>query len=287
MAGRVVDAFDHAEPFYYYLAVLPVMFLPWTLLLVGPVLSGWRSGGWSGRLFADRQLLAVLLAWVVVPLLLFSLASGKLPHYVLPMLPAFALLLAFWLAGREDRLTARSVTLMWGMFGLALALLPWLGDSEVLSLLPGWVSAVGLAIMATGGVLWRARPVMAQSVIVSAVTVTALLLAHLAFAPLRPAFDFAPFVERLGQWQAAGHTLGFVGKYRAEYDFYGRLSEPLVRLGNDGDAVADFCRESVAGIVIERRKGAPPANALATTRLRSKHDVALSCEQFRPAEPPP
>ncbi|MDG4867683.1 glycosyltransferase family 39 protein [Guyparkeria sp. 1SP6A2] len=292
IAGRAVDAFDHAEPFYYYLMMLPVVFLPWTLLFFASLPAGWRGGRLRRveGLFADKWLLVLLLAWVAVPLLLLSLMSGKLPHYILPMLPAIALLTAFWLAGLAGRgvwLTARSITLMWGVLGLALAVLPWLDGSEVLSLLPGWVSAVGLAIMAMAGVLWRARPVMTQSAMVSAGTVTALLLVHLAFVPLRPAFDFAPFAERLGQWQAEGRSLGFVGKYRAEYDFYGRLSEPVVRLSHGGATVEDFCRESVAGIVIERRRGAPPADALATTRFRSKHDVARSCEQFRPAEPPP
>lgn len=292
IAGRAVDAFDHAEPFYYYLMMLPIMFLPWALLFLASLPAGWR-GGWSGRaerLLADKRLLVLLLAWVAVPLFLLSLVSGKLPHYVLPMLPAMALLTAFWLAGLAGRgvwLTARAIMLMWGLLGLALFLLPWLDGNEVLTLLPAWVSGVGLAIMVVAGVLWRARPVMVQSAMISAVTVVALLLVHLAFAPLRPAFDFAPFAERLGQWQAEGRTLGFVGKYRAEYDFYGRLSEPVVRLSHGGAAVEDFCRESVAGIVIERRKGEPPADALASTRFRSKHDVALSCEQRRPAKPPP
>lgn len=295
IAGRAVDAFDHAEPFYYYLLFIPVMFLPWTLLPFASLLTGWRRavGGWSRhveRLLADKRLVVLLLAWVAVPLFLLSLMSGKLPHYALPMLPAMALLTAFWLAdlaGRGVRLTARSILLMWGVVGLALAALPWLDGSEVLTLLPAWVSGVGLAMMAMAGVLWRARPARAQSAMVPTVTVGALLLVHLAFVPLRPAFDFAPFAQRLGQWQAAGHTLGFVGKYRAEYDFYGRLSEPVIQLGNRGIAVEDFCREAVAGIVIERRKEEPPAEALLSTRFRSKHDVALSCERRRPAKPSP
>ena len=94
-AGRMVDSFAHKKPIYWYLAILPPMLLPWLL---------WPSflrAVWSGikTLLArtartpdsGARLLAI---WIVVPFAIFSLFSGKAPHYLLPFLPAIAIVAA-------------------------------------------------------------------------------------------------------------------------------------------------------------------------------------------------
>ena len=80
MAGRAVDAFDHAEPIYYYLWVLPLLFLPWTLMLPGLVRRRWSERRTGHSLWAEPSFGRLLLVWALVPFVLLSLASGKLPH---------------------------------------------------------------------------------------------------------------------------------------------------------------------------------------------------------------
>ena len=60
-------------------------------LLTGPGPRGLNEPD-EGRYASD----AFLLAWVVLPVIFFSLSDSKLPTYILPLLPALALI-----AGRE------------------------------------------------------------------------------------------------------------------------------------------------------------------------------------------
>ena len=74
VVGRVVDAASHIRPFYYYLYQLPGDFLPWTLvwpLAITAVLRARKAGG------DEWHSVRLLVTWVAVPLLLFSLATGK------------------------------------------------------------------------------------------------------------------------------------------------------------------------------------------------------------------
>jgi len=86
--GRAVQAFDHARPFYYYLYAFPATFLPWIVIL--PV-ALWRLRSDGGRTDWPVQL---LLLWSVGLFVFFSAVSGKLVIYLLPLVPALALIVA-------------------------------------------------------------------------------------------------------------------------------------------------------------------------------------------------
>ena len=81
------DGNQHPEPWWYFLPMLPVGALLWTLN-IGKVWSGFRTSLFCGR---GASLCAV---WIALPLLLLSASSGKLPAYILPIFPAFSLLIA-------------------------------------------------------------------------------------------------------------------------------------------------------------------------------------------------
>jgi 4-amino-4-deoxy-L-arabinose transferase-like glycosyltransferase len=84
---RAAGEFGHSEPAWFYLVRLPLLVLPWTVFFAwGLVLAGWRARHEA----AHRPWLALVGAWLVGPLLGFSLASGKQDHYILPILPAAA-----------------------------------------------------------------------------------------------------------------------------------------------------------------------------------------------------
>jgi 4-amino-4-deoxy-L-arabinose transferase-like glycosyltransferase len=86
---RIFDAdYSHAEAFYFYLPVLAIGLLPWSLLV--PLLT-WRS---AARNPARR--FCVIAASVTI--VAFSCASAKLIPYVLPAVPPLAVLIADGLA---------------------------------------------------------------------------------------------------------------------------------------------------------------------------------------------
>jgi 4-amino-4-deoxy-L-arabinose transferase-like glycosyltransferase len=93
---RYADAWHHHEPFWYYLVrVIPVLWLPL------PALLPWLVPRWRQALRVDAArrdtFVAVLLAWVLLVVLFFSLSSGKRGVYVLPAVPALAMAAAPWL----------------------------------------------------------------------------------------------------------------------------------------------------------------------------------------------
>lgn len=92
-AGRALNVMEgHGGPVVYYLLVLLPGLLPWSVF-VGPAL--WDA--WARR--ADEEGGAArkyLMTWAAVYVAFFSLASTKLPNYVLPAYPALCLLLGHW-----------------------------------------------------------------------------------------------------------------------------------------------------------------------------------------------
>ena len=89
--GRfVTDEFDRAQGWYYFVAVLFVGFMPWSLLV--PLFAREAVKKMLRGELADRAV--YLMSWTILPFLFFSISKSKLPHYILPIFPALAMLTA-------------------------------------------------------------------------------------------------------------------------------------------------------------------------------------------------
>jgi len=88
--------YHHKEAFWYYIPVVLLGLIPWTIFVTAALLDSIRAW-WSERrqLFQPENALNVFLViWLIVPGIFFSLSQSKLPGYMLPALPAGTLLLA-------------------------------------------------------------------------------------------------------------------------------------------------------------------------------------------------
>lgn len=93
---RVVN--DHAAPWYFYFLVVLIGFAPLSVYLPIAIaqLQVWRRKFWS-RQPRDKQLGIFAFFWFVTIFLFFTIAVTKLPSYVIPLLPAAAILVGlFW-----------------------------------------------------------------------------------------------------------------------------------------------------------------------------------------------
>ncbi len=80
----------HGGPWYYYILILFLGIFPWSAFI--PWLIPMIKKRWSS--YKDKYKL--LISWILVIFVFFSIASTKLPGYILPTYPAFAILIATW-----------------------------------------------------------------------------------------------------------------------------------------------------------------------------------------------
>ncbi len=185
---------SHGAPPFSYLLLSMASFWPGSLLLVPAIVRGWR------RYEAPPE--RFLLAWLVPAWVFLELVPTKLPHYVLPLFPALALLAAAALADglrtppaswarRFDVL----VRALWAAVSLGLAVLliglPLRFGGRIA--IAGILGAVLLLVL-TGAVLWyRPGP-----------GITTALMATLSVAFAAPAaLDVLPGLDRLWLSRAA------------------------------------------------------------------------------------
>ena len=88
------------QPWYYFVPILLLGMLPWTVLMFDTLLRTWRSSVQQVKAFSPERF---LLVWAVFVYLFFSVSDSKLPSYLLPMFPALALLMGKQLAEMSAR----------------------------------------------------------------------------------------------------------------------------------------------------------------------------------------
>ncbi len=106
---------SHGKPPLFHLAMLPLTFWPASLFL------------WQGGVYAikNRRQRAVkfLLAWIIPTWAFFELMPTKLPQYILPTLPAIALLCALAIEDKSHQSNKflRFLQCLWALLSLSLA----------------------------------------------------------------------------------------------------------------------------------------------------------------------
>ncbi|HEV7397921.1 MAG TPA: glycosyltransferase family 39 protein [Pyrinomonadaceae bacterium] len=91
------NKYQHPQPIYFYLPVLLILTLPWTVFLLDSLI---KARTWNRQIDEVTKITRLFgMAWLVVPVVFFSFSGSKLPAYILPSLSAAALLTG-------DRLTS-------------------------------------------------------------------------------------------------------------------------------------------------------------------------------------
>jgi 4-amino-4-deoxy-L-arabinose transferase-like glycosyltransferase len=226
-ARYLSNKYHHPQPFWFYLAIIPALMLPWSAFLASAI-YGARRWSWRGGDDGLSKLRLFALAWVLFPLLFFSVSGSKLPGYILPALPGAALLagerLASFLRGEVGLRTLRATALL--ILALAVAgILYALKANDVSRLCVAFVVAPPVAVSAYA-LLMRRRREWSVLLIVGVSFLTTLLVAGCALEKasaresvrelLRAAegrgYGASPLlnlhtVERTGEFYAAGRLI--------------------------------------------------------------------------------
>lgn len=250
-AGRIVKSFDHARPFWWYLAVIPPLLLPW---LLWPQL--WRN--MRSKFGLSDGAFRLLAAWVAPAVFVFSLISGKQLHYLLPEFAAFAMLFARVLSDQVDqpvsRLNRALVAAFFAVLCILLLLFPHL--SEVISnpqrfelLDPYWGGALAIMVV----LVWflGARSVGAAVKVIAVCMSGLVLVTHLvAKDKLDQTYDLTPIAIALKGYEDKGYALANFGTYHGQFQFLGRLKTPLAQLGIDYDETTEYIDSTNKGVVV-------------------------------------
>jgi 4-amino-4-deoxy-L-arabinose transferase-like glycosyltransferase len=244
-AGKVVSSQEgHWGVPSYYLRLLPISFWPGSLFIVPAVIYAWMTRHETTTRF--------LVAWLVPMWLFLEFTPTKLPHYVLPLYPALALLCAaaVMAAMRETSAifahwSVKVATGLWAVLTLVLvgALLVYIpaqygtgsGVFVFALILPVLLAAGFAAYFAFRGDGDRAVTAALASGVVLVVAALGAVVPRLDSLMLSP--KAAELAARVGATANQGERLTIAGYTEPSFVF---LAGTKTKLSADGAAAADF-----------------------------------------------
>lgn len=242
-AGRISSSFAHARPWWWFTAMLPLFLFPWFFVPAvwkAAIKAQWRDAG-----------LRLAAVWGLSALFLFSLISGKQVHYLVPDLPAFALIVARLLSpGTTVRPALATVPLLLAAGAAILAGTGLLDLGSATRLLEPVTNllAWGLFMLA---VCWMA---VHRGGLPGAVTLTLGTVLSLNFligvSAIHDVFDTKKIAAIVAPYQEDG--IAYVGRqYNAEFNFAGRLTVPVAEI-LDPAALPAWQADRPNGVIIGR-----------------------------------
>ena len=269
--GRMVNSFAHRQPFWWYLPWLPLCVMPW--LLFGSV---WRGV----RITKIDSPLKFLICWAGGSLLSLSLVSGKQVYYLLPVMPAFALIFARLVTSENGSVTKRDLlfvilgTIGMGALPLIANHIPPLSETGLRDLVADWYA---IPLMACGVALIPFAFQRIESA-VSAVCTAGILFFVIVIVSVKPTmwngFDLRPLAN-----MAASHEGGvaWYGGYHGQLNYLGGIRY-IEEIG-DPQGLSKWLTEHRSGMVIMRL----PRSLVATLKnagIDASNSVPLSSVQI-------
>ena len=246
-ARYVSNKYHHWRPVYYYvyyyLWVIPLLALPWTaffidgLLQATTLLKSTRVP--AGDQPGDRlsRLLVFALAWFLFPLLFFSFANSKLPGYILPVLPAAALIVGerLWRLSSElgkSNWAIRTTAALFLLFAIGSLAYAWrTGDVPVTCV---FLIGVPLCIAGCFALFSRRKPA-ASIVLVAGAILAVMIVALRCAAPEAAELESSKHLLQLADARGYSQTVIY-GMQRSDRtpEFY---AAGRVVYGADGEPI--------------------------------------------------
>ncbi len=226
-ADRMVDSFAHKRPFWWYLPLMPLFLFPW--LLWGTFLQGL----FNHTYIRNETGVRFSFAWIIPVFVAFSLISGKQVHYLLPLFPACALLIARCIENSQTNLRIHllPISIATILLGVIFLGLPYYASTNPshsafwLQSLPAWLGIFTVLL----GLTLHLLPKQSVSITVSQISLFSITLVTVAVYALTTtageAYDMRPISARLKMLESQHIPLAHSGKYPGIYNFVGRLEQ--------------------------------------------------------------
>jgi 4-amino-4-deoxy-L-arabinose transferase-like glycosyltransferase len=262
---------NRAGPVWYFVPILALAVAPWIAAAGAGVARAWRARP-EGEAVSARRF---LLFWCVIVFGFFSVSQSKLPAYLLPIVPAVALLAGDALAGGALRRPALWLAAGAMGFGIAMFLATEVLEGRNLGPLASiyeafsqWTETASMLLVVAGGIglYWvdrtEPRRLIVALLVASYVAMSLGMIGYGELAPTRSAAVLASQIKRLGPADAPVYS---VQMYEQTLPFYlGRLV-----------TVAAFTGELEPGIAADPQRQIPTLEAFRARWLADPAAFAL------------
>ena len=236
-------------PIWYFVPVLVAGLLPWTTIAAASLVPGWRAPARRG--FHPERL---MIALIVVVFAFFSLSGSKLPSYILPVFPAFAILVGRHLVNLSGATLKRHGLIVIALAAIAVVTVVFVPfDTEdgadvvdtfrhaaVASLAIWFVATVAAVMLA---IRKRAGMAIVATALGALVGWSALLLSHETLGRRMSTFDIA---RDMTPWLSADTPIYSLGIFEHTLDFY--LQRPVTVVAFEDELEFGLAQEPAKGI---------------------------------------
>jgi 4-amino-4-deoxy-L-arabinose transferase-like glycosyltransferase len=240
---------NRAGPVWYFVPILLLAVAPWIVAAGEGAVRAWRARPDGGAVSARR----FLLVWCALVFAFFSVSQSKLPAYLLPIVPALALLAGDALASGSARRAAFSLAVGAMVFGAVMFSATEVLEGRNLGALHSIYEAFSvwtesgsmLLVIAAGiGLYWidRTEPRRLIVALLAAfyVAMSLGMVGYGQLAPIRSAASFAGQIKRIGPADAPVYAVRMYDQTLPFYlsrlvtlvEFTGEL-EPGIRAAPD------------------------------------------------------
>jgi 4-amino-4-deoxy-L-arabinose transferase-like glycosyltransferase len=243
-AGRMVQSFAHREPFWWYLPWIPVCLMPW----IG------NARTWKGlsllQLDSGGKFLC---SWTIGAFLILSLVSGKQIHYLIPIAPAAALLIARLItavpqpSSRGELLFIVTGTVLMAVSPLFFNHVPSFSAVGLQDIIPDryWAAMVGCACLL---LVRPSRRLERQVALISFSSVMMVCIVVGAAAEnFWPGYDMTPLANFI---KVQDEPVVWFGEYQGQLNFLGR--RPFLPVAETQGDMREWLAAHPSGRVIMR-----------------------------------
>ena len=233
-AGRMTESFAHQKPFWFYIPILFMAFLP---VLLWP--HAWKSF-FTKNNHSSSLGFRFLLSWIMPAFVTFSLISGKQIHYLIPELPGLAMIFSIFIFSKPEDRKEWALT-FWGylMLFMVIYLSPFffgitgLTDEDfymsVIDARSNILSTifVGLFIVSTLYFSEHFKGYL-KGQIISFAVMSFLLVSLFSLQMARKGYDYydlTPISKELAQYK--GRPLATNRRYQGEYGFLAQIDHTI------------------------------------------------------------